>query len=116
MMTAMNTDQESIKRIRTRVLPALERALPGTIKTVDWYFMVETSSDFITCLLTRPIDAHRILEEFFDGDKDMAKYVLRTVLREIALGRLDIADKAYECLSDGNEDCFMRTLRKAYVI
>jgi len=113
-MTVENANPESIKRIRTRVLPALERALPSIIKTVDWYFMVETSSDFITCLLTRPIDTYRMLEEFFDSDREMSKFVVRTVLRELTLGRYDIADEAYECLSKGNEDCFREVLRKAY--
>lgn len=72
----------------------LERTIPGLIKRVDWFFMLETGSDFITYFLANPVDAYDKLLELFNGDRDSVSFIIHVLLNEVLFRRLDLVEKA----------------------
>jgi len=105
---------EALKRIRLRILPNLEKTIPGFIKRLDWFFMLETGSDFITYFLANPVDAYDKLLEFFNGDRDSASFIIHVLLNEVLFRRMDLVDKAYDCLIRRDISCFREAINQVW--
>ncbi|MCD6301017.1 MAG: hypothetical protein J7L82_02990 [Staphylothermus sp.] len=94
-----------LHNIKYRIMGNLERAFPGLIFRLDWFFLMDTGKGFVDNFLSDPIFTYRKIVEYFNGDEESAKYTVYVIMREVFSHRYDLMDKAYKCIIENDYKC-----------
>ncbi len=100
-----------LEKIKYTIISNLERALPGLIHRLDWYFLMDTRKSFIENFLFDPILTYEKLIDYYNGDEDSAKYTIYAILRELFNYRMDLVEKAYNCILRKDYECIQNLFR-----
>lgn len=100
-----------LEKMKYTILTNLERALPGLIHRLDWYFLMDTGNSFIENFLFDPILTYEKLIDYYNEDEDSAKYTIYAILRELFNYRIDLVEKAYNCILRKDYECIQSLFR-----
>lgn len=97
---------EMLNSIRAR----MDKIVPGMLSSIDLFFHLNFRKTFLRAFVEDPVEAYRLLAEFYADDPESARYVVLTLLREIFGGNVSMAHRALELLEKGRVQEFKQVI------